>query len=66
MRGRASCCHRRADGVHNAAAGRRDGSELGDARPVMHKLVHVFFNMERMVGKDFESGLANLKKLAEA
>jgi len=26
----------------------------------------VFFNMERMVGKDFESGLANLKKLAEA
>jgi len=32
----------------------------------MHKLMHVFFNMERMAGKDFESGLANLKKLAEA
>jgi uncharacterized protein YndB with AHSA1/START domain len=32
----------------------------------MHKLVHLFFNMDRMVGKDFETGLANLKKLAEA
>ena len=32
----------------------------------MHRLMHVFFNMERMVRKDFESGLANLKKLAEA
>jgi hypothetical protein len=32
----------------------------------MHRLMHVFFNMERMVGKDFESGLANLKTLAEA
>jgi len=32
----------------------------------MHRLMHVFFNMERMVSKDFESGLANLKKLAEA
>jgi uncharacterized protein YndB with AHSA1/START domain len=32
----------------------------------MHKLMHVFFNMEKMVGKDFEAGLANLKKLAEA
>ncbi|WP_024519069.1 SRPBCC family protein [Bradyrhizobium sp. Tv2a-2] len=32
----------------------------------MHKLMHVFFNMDKMVGKDFETGLANLKKLAEA
>lgn len=32
----------------------------------MHKIVHVFCNMDRMVGKDFEAGLANLKRLAEA
>jgi len=29
------------------------------------KVMHVFFNMDRMVGKDFETGLANLKALAE-
>ena len=29
------------------------------------KLMHLFFNMDSMVGKDFEDGLANLKTLAE-
>ncbi len=29
------------------------------------KVMHVFFNMDRMVGKDFEDGLANLKAVAE-
>ena len=29
------------------------------------KLMHIFFNMDRMVGQDFEDGLANLKALAE-
>ena len=29
------------------------------------KVMHVFINMDRMVGKDFEIGLANLKRLAE-
>ncbi|WP_158598544.1 hypothetical protein [Achromobacter sp. K91] len=29
------------------------------------KPVHLFFNMDSMVGKDFEDGLANLKTLAE-
>lgn len=29
------------------------------------KIMHVFFSMDRMVGKDFESGLANLKLAAE-
>jgi uncharacterized protein YndB with AHSA1/START domain len=33
--------------------------------PFMGKIMHVFINMDRMVGKDFEIGLANLKKLAE-
>ena len=33
--------------------------------PFMGKIMHVFINMDRMVGKDFEIGLANLKRLAE-
>ncbi|RJG10610.1 polyketide cyclase [Pseudomonas cavernicola] len=33
--------------------------------PYLAKIIHVFFNMDRMVGKDFEAGLANLKALAE-
>jgi Polyketide cyclase / dehydrase and lipid transport len=34
--------------------------------PYLAKLMHLFFNMDQMVGKDFEDGLANLKTLAEA
>ena len=33
--------------------------------PYLAKIVHVFLDMDKMVGKDFESGLANLKTLAE-
>lgn len=33
--------------------------------PYIAKLMGVFFNMDRMIGKDFEAGLANLKALAE-
>jgi hypothetical protein len=33
--------------------------------PFMGKIMHVFINMDRMVGKDFEAGLANLKRLTE-
>src|SRR5713226_1465933 len=33
--------------------------------PFNGKIMHVFINMDRMVGKDFEIGLANLKKLTE-
>jgi len=29
------------------------------------KIMHLFMNMDQMVGKDFENGLANLKSLAE-
>src|ERR1700704_1568504 len=29
--------------------------------PFMSKLMQVFMNMDRMIGKDFEAGLANLK-----
>ena len=34
--------------------------------PFIGKIMHVFINMDRMVGKDFEKGLANLKAIAEA
>jgi uncharacterized protein YndB with AHSA1/START domain len=33
--------------------------------PYLAKVVHVFFNMDKMVGGDFEVGLANLKAVAE-
>lgn len=33
--------------------------------PFMSKVMQVFMNLDRMVGKDFESGLANMKAAAE-
>ena len=33
--------------------------------PFMARIMHVFINIDKMVGKDFEFGLANLKRLAE-
>jgi uncharacterized protein YndB with AHSA1/START domain len=33
--------------------------------PFMSKLMQVFMNMDKMIGKDFETGLANLRKLTE-
>jgi hypothetical protein len=35
------------------------------ATPYWAKVIHVFFNMDKMVGGDFEAGLANLKTVAE-
>jgi uncharacterized protein YndB with AHSA1/START domain len=32
--------------------------------PLMFRVMHMFMNMDRMVGKDFEAGLANLKQVA--
>ena len=34
--------------------------------PYVGKIMHLFFDMDRIVGKDFEEGLVNLKALAEA
>jgi len=31
----------------------------------MSKLIQVFMNLDRMIGRDFEAGLANLKRLTE-
>ena len=33
--------------------------------PFMSKVMQVFMNIDAMIGRDFEAGLANLKKLAE-
>ena len=33
--------------------------------PFVSKLMQVFVSLDTMIGKDFESGLANLKTLAE-
>jgi hypothetical protein len=33
--------------------------------PFMGKIMHVFINMDNMVGKDFAVGLSNLKRLTE-
>lgn len=33
--------------------------------PYFAKVVHVFMDMDKLVGKDFEAGLANLKAVAE-
>jgi uncharacterized protein YndB with AHSA1/START domain len=37
---------------------------LGPA-PFMSRMMEVFINMDNMIGKDFETGLANLKRLTE-
>ncbi len=34
--------------------------------PYLAKIMHMFFNMDKMVGGDFELGLANLKAVAES
>jgi uncharacterized protein YndB with AHSA1/START domain len=34
--------------------------------PFIGKIMHVFINMDAMVGKDFEAGLSNLKRLTES
>jgi hypothetical protein len=33
--------------------------------PYFAKIIHVFINMDSMVGKDFEAGLAGLKAIVE-
>ncbi|MGB8398081.1 hypothetical protein [Bradyrhizobium sp.] len=51
---------------HHAATGRCHHLTwlMHGPTPFMGKIMHVFFNMDRVVGRDFEIGFANLKKLA--
>jgi uncharacterized protein YndB with AHSA1/START domain len=59
--------------AHNTAEftldGRGDGTTvtwtMDGRQPFMLKVMSVFLDMDRIIGKDFEAGLANLKALAE-
>ncbi len=59
--------------AHNTAEftleGKGDSTEVTWAmyglNPYMSKVMSVFFNMDSMIGKQFETGLANLKAVAE-
>ncbi len=42
-----------------------DGNNNVGSGVFMSRLMQVFINLDNMIGKDFEVGLANLKKLAE-
>jgi hypothetical protein len=33
--------------------------------PLMSRVMQVFMNLDKMIGKDFETGLANLKRNTE-
>ena len=39
---------------------------MSGAMPYVSKLMTIFYSMDKMAGGDFESGLANLKAIAEA
>jgi uncharacterized protein YndB with AHSA1/START domain len=47
------------------AGGTRVTWVMDGRRPYIAKLMSIFFNMDRMIGKEFETGLANMKALAE-
>jgi hypothetical protein len=49
--------------THDPVINRREGHAGRDS---LAKIVHLFFDMDRMVGRDFETGLANLKAIVEA
>ncbi len=58
-----------------AAEGLKSGSTLLFGRvtyemiasywPYLAKVIGIFFSMDKMIGKDFETGLADLKAIAE-
>lgn len=48
-----------------AGAGTRVVWVMHGPMPFISKLISVFVSMDRMIGKDFEAGLANLKAAAE-
>lgn len=48
-----------------AGAATRVTWSMQGAAPFMARLMGIFINMDQLIGKDFEQGLANLKTLAE-
>ena len=59
--------------AHNTAeftlAGQGDSTNVSwtmlGRQPFMFKVMGVFFSLDKMIGKDFETGLANLKSITE-
>jgi uncharacterized protein YndB with AHSA1/START domain len=51
----------RAQGDHSAAV----TWAMHGAMPYLHRLMTIFFDMDKTVGKNFQAGLADLKTLAE-
>jgi len=49
----------------NEGAGTRVTWAMHGPVPYVSKIIHLFFNIDKMVGGDFEAGLANLKAQAE-
>ncbi|WP_309673531.1 SRPBCC family protein [Gemmatimonas sp.] len=49
-----------------ADAGTRVTWAMRGANPLLSKVIGLFMNMDTMIGKDFEDGLASLKTQAEA
>jgi len=39
--------------------------DMHGPNPYLSKVMSIFFSMDKMIGKDFETGLANLKTVAE-
>ncbi|MCZ8255510.1 MAG: SRPBCC family protein, partial [Polaromonas sp.] len=39
--------------------------DMSGPAPLISRVMHVFFNIDKMVGKDFEDGLAAMKTSAE-
>ncbi|MFM9975928.1 MAG: SRPBCC family protein [Beijerinckiaceae bacterium] len=39
--------------------------EMDGPSPLLSKIMDTLMNMDKMIGRDFENGLANLKKLSE-
>lgn len=56
--------------VELAFAGRDGGTDvtwtMESGQPFLFKVMSLVMNMDRMIGKDFEAGLANLKAVAES
>lgn len=52
-------------GLQPEGGGTRVTWAMSGAMPYVSKLMTIFFSMEKMVGPDFEAGLANLKEAAE-
>jgi hypothetical protein len=51
--------------IEPAGDGSRVTWEMHGPMPLPAKVVSIFVDMDKMVGKDFEEGLANLKSVAE-